>query len=281
MLLHIAIGDSYGMGFEYADQNIKEHNRGTKYIQHPIHKIQPGSYTDDTQMSIAVAEYILEAKPFKDVLKLSDKFYEVYTRDKREGYSRGFQALLNECLSGKELYERVQTNGCTEKNGAAMRACPIGLLRDKETVKEFAEVQGSITHNGRGLIAAKATALAVWFYKNEIEGSLDNFLNVELGINENWFYDGRIESKNDLGMITVKGALTIVQTCSSFKDAIVESVGLSGDVDTVAAIVCGINSVRKDFDNSIPDHLFHTLENEAYGRDYLIKLDKKLNEINS
>jgi len=32
------------------------------YIEHPRHKQKPGTYTDDTQMSLALAELIVEGK---------------------------------------------------------------------------------------------------------------------------------------------------------------------------------------------------------------------------
>ena len=59
VLLELAIGDVYGAGFEYADtEMIRQHNNLSCYVKHPRHNIQPGSYTDDTQMSLAIAETI-------------------------------------------------------------------------------------------------------------------------------------------------------------------------------------------------------------------------------
>jgi ADP-ribosylglycohydrolase len=57
LLLELAIGDAYGAGFEFADaQTVREKNDLSRYVKHPRHRIQPGSYTDDTQMSLAIAE---------------------------------------------------------------------------------------------------------------------------------------------------------------------------------------------------------------------------------
>ena len=56
MLLELAIGDAYGAGFEYADIGIiRQHNTLARYVQHPRHNIRPGAYTDDTQMTLAIA----------------------------------------------------------------------------------------------------------------------------------------------------------------------------------------------------------------------------------
>ncbi len=61
MLLELAIGDAYGAGFEYADEMIAC-NDLSRYLKHPRHNIQPGCYTDDTQMSIAIAETLVARK---------------------------------------------------------------------------------------------------------------------------------------------------------------------------------------------------------------------------
>ncbi len=63
MLLELAIGDAYGAGFEYADEMISE-NTLTHYVQHPRHQIRPGCYTDDTQMSLAIAETLVSGEPW-------------------------------------------------------------------------------------------------------------------------------------------------------------------------------------------------------------------------
>lgn len=63
MLVELAIGDAYGAGFEYAAADfVKTNNNLDKYYSHPFHKITPGNYTDDTQMSIGITELLLEQK---------------------------------------------------------------------------------------------------------------------------------------------------------------------------------------------------------------------------
>lgn len=61
MLLELAIGDAYGAGFEYANRAfIGAHNDLSGYVRHPRHRQRPGSYTDDTQMSLGIAEAVVE-----------------------------------------------------------------------------------------------------------------------------------------------------------------------------------------------------------------------------
>jgi len=62
MLVELAIGDAYGAGFEYVRDRrfINSNNDLTGYIKNPKHLRKSGNYTDDTQMSIAIAELIVE-----------------------------------------------------------------------------------------------------------------------------------------------------------------------------------------------------------------------------
>ena len=51
---------------------------------------------------------------------------------------------------------------------------------------------------------------------------------------------------------------------------------ISGDVDTVATIALGAASCSDEVAQDLPPHLAETLENGAYGRDYLVTLDVQL-----
>jgi len=50
----------------------------------------------------------------------------------------------------------------------------------------------------------------------------------------------------------------------------------TGDVDTVAAIALAAASNSPEITHDLPQTLIDTLENQTYGKDYLIELDQKL-----
>ncbi|WP_334879318.1 ADP-ribosylglycohydrolase family protein [Nostoc sp.] len=54
----------------------------SRSVEHPRFRLNPGSYTDDTQMSIAITEVIVFVTAFK--------------RDEREGYARIFYHFFSE-----------------------------------------------------------------------------------------------------------------------------------------------------------------------------------------
>lgn len=58
-----AYADAYGAGFEYADEMIVN-NDLSRYVEHPRFRLIPGSYTDDTQMNVAITEVIVAQVPW-------------------------------------------------------------------------------------------------------------------------------------------------------------------------------------------------------------------------
>src|SRR5437868_6275781 len=94
MLLELAIGDAYGAGFEYVNrQLIRQFNDLSRYVKHPRNSIKAGRYTDDTQMTLAIAEAIVSGEDWTP-LNLSRRFVEVFKRDPREGYATSFYGFL-------------------------------------------------------------------------------------------------------------------------------------------------------------------------------------------
>ncbi|HEY3787360.1 MAG TPA: ADP-ribosylglycohydrolase family protein, partial [Urbifossiella sp.] len=96
MLLEIAIGDALGAGYEYNDAALEKNrsNLFSGFIQHAKHHgIKPGMYTDDTQMSIAIAEAIISGEPWQP-RHIAAHFLSAFLRDPRDGYARGFQSFL-------------------------------------------------------------------------------------------------------------------------------------------------------------------------------------------
>ena len=163
MLLELAIGDAYGAGFEYASPDrVQCYNDLSRYVQHPRHQLKPGSYTDDTQMSLAIAQAIVAQEPWTPEV-LATRFVETFKRDPREGYASRFYQFLLKIRDGREFLEAI--NWTSDKSGAAMRAAPMGVFPTVEKVIEAATIQAAITHNTPdGINAARAAALMSHYF---------------------------------------------------------------------------------------------------------------------
>src|SRR6185369_7230707 len=103
VMVELAVGDAYGACVEFADPAaVSAGNDLGGYVAHPDHAIRPGCYTDDTQMSLAIAEAIVEDLPWTP-LALAGKFVEVFKRDPRAGYTRWFHQFLTRVDSGAQF----------------------------------------------------------------------------------------------------------------------------------------------------------------------------------
>lgn len=277
MLIELAIGDAYGAAYEYVDKEIVAKYNDLTYRQHPTHLgTKPGMYTDDTQMSLAIAELIIEGREWTN-LTIANKFVDVFKRDEREGYASSFYHFLKKITDGEEFLKKI--HGTSDKSGAAMRAPIIGIYKDKKEVLEKTEIQAAITHDSKdGINAAKASAMILHYFlwergkKNELAKYLKS--NVKGDWLSRW--TGKVRSK---GWMSVRAAITAIQESSSMSELLKRCVSYTGDVDTVAAIALAGASQSSEIKNDLPGWLFYEMENGPFGKDYIEKLDQKLIKI--
>lgn len=293
MLLRIAQGDAFGVATEYIkfprDQHVYDRAlRFESYGKHPTHKLAPGQYTDDTQMSIAVAEVLLRDNPEiptperRDELRkrFTTSFFDCFKRDPREGYSRGFQTLLEEVQSADELLTRLKPD--SDKNGAAMRSVPLGVLADPVHVKFVTNIQAKITHDTLGgVTSAMMVALMSHFalYVDEPLSRLPTWLAPHLGNPPSSYltpWSGDPVTGPDVGMNTARAVLTLLMEEKSLLGIAKKTIEWGGDTDSVLAIAWGIASARMH--DELPPFFDGGLENGTYGRTFLNDLGKKLME---
>ena len=274
MLLEAAIGDAFGAGYEYVKHKGLHNVEKLSYVQHPRHRdTNPGMYTDDTQMSIAIAELLVSDKEFT-AYNVADYFVTCFHRDPRGGYAKGFYQFLCDTKSADTFLARIRSN--SDKSGAAMRASAIGLLPDIAAVKEFARIQASVTHNTDGGInSAIASALMVHYFAYSFGSRqrLPHWINANVEGNWSRTYDEKVGSK---GWMSVSAAITAVSRNTSLAELLMDCINFGGDVDTVATIALAAASCSTDYEHDIPARLIDGLENRSYGRNYIEQLDVKL-----
>lgn len=273
MLIFLGIGDAYGAGFEYAPAElVRERNDLSGYIQHPRHLgIKPGMYTDDTQMSLAVAEALLQhERPSR--LQWAEHFVAAFQRDRREGYAQRFYDFLLTVRDGADFLERIKPH--SDKSGAAMRALPVGFLATPEVVMQVTAEQARLTHDTPdGIRSAQAVALAAHhFLKGGSQLGLRGFMQQHLP--GDWFdWRGKV---GPAGMDSARAALTALVGHRSMTTLLKACVAYTGDVDTVAALALGLAACCPEYERNLPDVLLRDLENGSYGKGYLQELDLAL-----
>ena len=209
-------GDIMGSVFEY----IKVKRKDVKIID------QSSRFTDDTVLSIAVADAILSKRTYRDVI------IEYGLKYPNAGYGAGFKKWLHSS-------ERVPYN--SYGNGSAMRVGPVGLLfSSQDEVLVEARKTAEITHNHpSGIRGAQATALAVHLAhtgksKKEIRDTIQKMFGYDLKRTLQQIrkdYSFQVSCDN-----TVPEALTAFLESESVEDAIRNSISLGGDSDTIATI---------------------------------------------
>lgn len=287
MMLRIAQGDAYCAATEYIkfprDKRVYEEAlKFKKYLRHPTHlTLRPGTYTDDTQMSIAVAEVLLNGNHV-NTQDYANAFVECFKRDEREGYARGFQKFLESVSSGEEFLEKIRPD--SDKNGAAMRSVPIGILEDIDDVWDVAEVQAKVTHNTLGGMLSSIAVALMAHYAMYVEDPLEEkYIMPWLKSIIPEFTDqykgnpGRVKGLG-VGLKTANAVLYLITSQKNLLGILKETIINGGDTDSVAAIAMGIASARMD-GKELPSFLEDNLENGKYGRDYLKKLGQQLMEI--
>jgi len=278
MLLEIGVADAYGGCFEGGDLgHIIEHNDLLKYHDEEPGLVKAGCYTDDTQMSIAVAEAMLDGIPWTKE-NLADKFVEVFKRDVRRGYTGFFFMTLLHSKDGAEMLSKI--GGGSDKSGAAMRSGVLGLLPTESEVIEHSIIQAKVTHDSPiGIDSSNLAALMVHFFEFEKGGKKDlaqylrGFTEFPLLDGTTWMPGQRIRV---YAWDCIESAIWAIEKHDSLADILQQVVQWSGDVDTAATIAIAAASRSKEIKQNLPQALIDGLENKAYGRDYLMELDKRL-----
>jgi ADP-ribosylglycohydrolase len=296
MLAGIAVGDAFGRYYENKSRSeIIEIARFDRYLQEEVR------YSDDTQMSLAVAELMISPLPFT-AETLASNFIHAWKRDRRRGYSTRTQKVLEESRTGAEFLElfRAENPAQIKSNGSAMRALPLGLYRDGEEVVAKSVLNSEITHAHPEAVKASVcvSLLAHYFYYRLGDpGEVISFVREKsAGIcpaaDE---YLGKVESLTatdytvllgdhaDRGLpcdalLTLGVVLHVARTWfDDPREALRQSILVGGDVDSVASLVLGGVMMLHPFD-ALPPFLLDDLENLRYGRDYTLDLGSELSK---
>lgn len=279
MLVHIAIGDAYGSGFEFKPKDFVELHNTDKlsYLPHSLSSREAGCYTDDTQMSLAIAEHIIEGGKWTQE-DVAQRFIDVFRRDPRDTYAKHFNEFLQTVRTGEDFMKKIKND--SNRSGAAMRSLPLGVIPDLGRLKNAAFIQASTTHNtheGRDSSFAVALIGHYLYYAKGPVKDLPLYLKDQIpGYAWDLPWVGRVPSE---GIPCVRAALTVLtgEMTLCVRDVLRAAVAFTGDVDTVAALALGaIMLDRERASWSIPAHLKEGLETGRYGRTYLFVTERKL-----
>lgn len=225
------LGDIVGSPFEF--------DRGNKSKEFEL--FSPGAhFTDDSVMTVAVAEALLAAGPEPDldeVRRLTVRSMQAWGRRfPNIGYGGRFHAWL---MSGDPQPYR------SYGNGSAMRVSAAGWLYGTLALtREAARATADVTHNHpEGIKGAEATASAIYLARTgQTKEEIQTYIEREFS------YD--LQTTCDEIRPTYRHVASCQGTCpqairaflegEDFEDVVRTAVSLGGDCDTLTAISASI-----------------------------------------
>jgi ADP-ribosylglycohydrolase len=187
-------------------------------------------FTDDTVLTVAVADAILNDRPYEDAVREFGKKYP------HAGYGGMFLQWL---------YAPEPKPYNSWGNGSAMRVSPVGFaFSTEDEVLLQAEKSAEITHNHpEGIKGAQAAAFAIYLARTTHDRDM---IKREISLRFNYDLDRRLDDIRpgysfDVSCRgTVPEAIISFLESESYEDAIRNAVSLGGDSDTLACITGGI-----------------------------------------
>lgn len=214
-------------------------------------------FTDDTVLTIAIAESLLKGLPFTETIRLYALKYP------QRGYSSRFKAWLQ---------QEEQSAMDSPTNGAAMRVSPVGFAFEHlyEVLAE-AKKSAEATHNHPEAVkGAQAIAVSVFMArqgasKAEIREYVQKMFGYDLNRSIKQIRPGYKMSADSRE--TVPEALIAFLDSNGYEHCIRLAISLGGDTDTLAAMA---GAVAQAFYRSIPYEIIYFVKQ---------KLDKDLWEV--
>ena len=286
-----ALGDAIGeLAFRYPQRE------GLEAILERASELR---YTDDTAMSIGLAESIRKRGSI-DQQQLGNMFDLNYRREPWRGYASGppsiFSMVQRLGISYQEAAHRIFGGSGSFGNGAAMRVVPVGLFFHlAEGLYELASASAEVTHAHP--VGMDGAAVQAWAVAGAVK--LDPQGSFPLGT----FMQGLIDFARtpEIGakMRLVQGLITedvspsvaadrlgrtvavhesmpfavysFLRYPHSFEDALFCAILHGGDRDTLGAMACAISGAYLGIE-AIPQRWQQRLENRAYIEELAIAL---------
>ena len=293
-ILGCFLGDAFGAGFE----GMSTHEVSSRLST--LSEKFPRTYTDDTDMTLALMESIIELGKV-DPEDISNKFSQ--RCDLTRGYGIGTIKAVHALRAGITWHRvsRIVFEKGSFGNGAAMRVSPVGLFfhHDLEALRKAAMDQANLTHTHPlgewgAVMQASCVGLALqqdpkkFLKKEEIIIELREILwpgpvEYQRALNEmeSIFAEGmKVETRviaRRLGNSveahrSVPSASCVAMAYSpDFQDAVRAAISLGGDTDTIAGMVGAIVGAHVG-ERGLPAEWIEQLEEGPRGRSFAREL---------
>lgn len=225
-MLGAIAGDVIGSVYEGRSKNVET-------VHFPLFN-ERSHFTDDSILTIAIADSIMSGVGYQDKLR---EYFRLYPKG---GYGKGFKKW-----GWSDKPEPYDSQG----NGSAMRVSPVGFAFDSlEEVLAEAKKSAEVTHDHpEGIKGAQVTAAAVFLARaGKSKQEIRDYIEEEFGydLNESIESTRKWYSSAPYMYIycqeSVPQAVRAFLESNDFEEAIRLAVYVGGDSDTLACIAGGI-----------------------------------------
>jgi len=289
-----AIGDAIGeLAFHYPEK---------EGLCTQLDRLTQFRYTDDTAMSIGLAESILK-KGCLDQQDVGETFRYNYQKEPWRGYASGPPTIFSMVEQSGIAYAKAARTlfggGGSLGNGAAMRIAPVGLFfHNSPDLYEEACISASVTHAhpvgmDGAAVQARAVSLAVKLDPKE-SFPLKAFITELIGFARTPEIQEKVEGLQKLINDNAPPSFAAVQLGrtvavheslpfalysflrhpKSFEDSLFCATLNGGDRDTLGAMACASSGAYLGI-GSIPQSWRQKLENRSYIEDLALRLSER------
>lgn len=257
-LYGVAIGDALGGPLEFmsAEEIQRKHGRVTEMIGGGWLDLDPGETTDDTAMTLAVAEGILE-KPDIPYQAIGRRFIEWYLTGPKDVGGACASSIEYAMVNGGDWWEASHRTQAAqghpvEGNGALMRTIyPALYYTDEKKRRLVTRGIALMTHAG-----TESTDICEEYvelvHSAITRGGADLITSA-----------GYKAGTNPTGYVvdSYSNALDAVFNTGTFEDTLTAAVNRGGDADTIGAITGGMAGAMYGY-SQIPERWIHRLDAE-------------------
>ncbi len=259
-----------------------------------------GCYTDDTQMTLALATSLVECG-YMDAAHVSAKYAEFY--EAWRGYGGAAHRVMRLLQDGGDYRGtgRLQFPEGSFGNGGAMRIAPVGLAyrhAADEVLLEAVEDALVCTHvhpeaiDG-ALVQAKAVALAATtepsaFDPNNFVRALSSVCRTDVmaaklktlaeGLHhkdEDVYVIGRVGNGIRASQAVAAALWALLRYGRNPEECVIRAVSFGGDTDTIGAMAGALVGALHG-SSWIPARWYDNIENGVHGQDEIVALARRL-----
>lgn len=282
-LYGVAIGDALGAPLEFMsrEQIARKHGRVTEMVGGGWLSVEPGEITDDTQMTLAVAEGIAE-DPRDPIKEIGKRFINWIMSGPKDVGNTCSLSIRGAILHGHQeapgedewfkasKYTSAINGGRSGGNGALMRTAYPGLYYNTlDEAIRITEKAAKMTHwDDLSTLACNLYTEMIYLLTkggNKAQGKEVITHVIETNrLAMAYFILEAGEGLNPTGYVvdSFKCALHSIFKTDSFEEAIIDAANLGGDADTIAAITGGLAGAIYGY-NEIPQRWIQALASET------------------